>query len=228
MIRYKKTVLIAMLMVVISTAFSTNVFAGGFGRYCANANPHSKGAAEYYEEIDESKNISFSFDTKKGRLVVKKCRDKGEMRNFSSIRMPHWDSYKNQITSIEIEDGVTKIGNSAFAGCKYVTSITIPDSVKEIGNNAFQGCKSLNKVEIPASVTKIGRQAFAECIGLSSITYKGNSDLDRKDVFEDCLSLKKVNVPSNYTEDTFCGQNISKVEINSDKCDADTSKLNSK
>ena len=229
MIRCKKTVLIAMSMVVMSTAFSTNVFAGGFCGCCVTRSeyPPLNGTDRYgvtrsecptstYCTCDSSEasssteqtnklDISFLFNIKTGKLLVK-YRGEGEMHDFSSIRVPHWDSYKNQITSIEIEEGVTKIGNNAFADCKYVTTIEIPNTVEEIGNNAFRGCKSLKKVTIPDSVTRIGKQAFAECIDLSSLTYQGNSDLDRKDVFKDCPRLRKVNVLPSYKGDTFCGK----------------------
>lgn len=225
MIRYRKTISIAILMVIIATAFSTNVFAGGFDGCCVPRSecppPNGINVLDSYDPIIEEHIdpvVSFSFDVEEGELVIK---GKGGIRDFSLLRSFPWDSYKNKIKHIKIEKGVTSIGNNAFVDCKYVTDIEIQSGVIEIGNNAFKGCKNLTEVIIPASVTEIGRQAFADCTGLKSLTYLGNIDLDRKDAFYDCTRLKKVNVLSTYKGNKFCGKETYKGYT-------DTSKITSK
>ena len=52
------------------------------------------------------------------------------------------------VENLEIPDGVTSIGKSAFSGCSSLTSVTIPDSVTSIGQGAFDNCKNLNRVDI--------------------------------------------------------------------------------
>ena len=64
---------------------------------------------------------------------------------------------------IEIPNGVTSIGEYAFAYCSGLTSITIPDSVTSIGEYAFAYCSGLTSVTIPDSVTSIGNRAFCDC-----------------------------------------------------------------
>ena len=46
---------------------------------------------------------------------------------------------------VSIPDGVTDIGDGAFAWCN-VMEVTIPSSVKRIGWGAFSGCRGLNAV----------------------------------------------------------------------------------
>ena len=46
---------------------------------------------------------------------------------------------------------VREIGERAFAG-KNITSVDIPDSVTVIGNDAFHGCIGLTSISIPDSV----------------------------------------------------------------------------
>lgn len=63
----------------------------------------------------------------------------GAMADYQSGYTP-WYSYRNQITSLVIEEGVTYIGDNAFNGVGLV-EITIPASVTGIGETVF-GCNS--------------------------------------------------------------------------------------
>lgn len=53
-----------------------------------------------------------------------------------------------KVTDLVIPDGVTRIGDGAFAYCSGLTSVTIPGSVIEIGEYAFDECSSLTSVHI--------------------------------------------------------------------------------
>jgi hypothetical protein len=53
------------------------------------------------------------------------------------------------LTSIEIPDSVTSIGNSAFKSCSNLTSVVIPDGVTSIGSNTFEGCSNLTEMTLP-------------------------------------------------------------------------------
>ena len=64
-------------------------------------------------------------------------------------------------SSVEVPDGITSIGYSAFKNRTDLTSITIPNSVTSIGDSAFSGCPNLTIISIPNSVTSIGGSAFA-------------------------------------------------------------------
>lgn len=106
-----------------------------------------------------------------------------------------WCGYEfpyRPITSIEIGNGVTHIGNYAFWDLSDLSSIVIPANVKSIGNGAFEQCSGLASVtlneglesigggafggshllaiNIPASVTSVGVLFVNDCIHLESIT----------------------------------------------------------
>ncbi len=83
------------------------------------------------------------------------------------------------IKKVEIADGVTKIGNSAFSGLATgsdLTSIKMPEGLTEIGECAFNECKGLTSIEIPEGVTSIGLYAFNNCNSLSTINYHGTPE----------------------------------------------------
>ncbi|HZJ78757.1 MAG TPA: leucine-rich repeat domain-containing protein [Clostridia bacterium] len=59
-----------------------------------------------------------------------------------------------------VDNGVKKIGESAFQFCSALKTIELPEGLIEIGDSAFSGCRGLEKVTIPSSVEKIGASTF--------------------------------------------------------------------
>lgn len=95
----------------------------------------------------------------------------GAMRSFANKTSMPWYDYLDQVEEIIIEEGVTSIGNYAFAGCANVTSVTIDSDVASIGVNAFSGCSKLETISLPASLTSISNYAFNNCSALSLIEF---------------------------------------------------------
>ena len=79
-------------------------------------------------------------------------------------------AYQNAVQKVDIGEGVTSIGGSAFQNCSSLASITIPEGVTSIGNRAFYSCPSLASITIPEGVTSIDTYAFYSCPSLASIT----------------------------------------------------------
>ena len=103
------------------------------------------------------------------------------------------------ITSITIPDSVTSIGNDAFGDCGNLTDITIPDSVTSIGDYTFYGCKSLTSVTIPDSVKSVGQSAFEYCESLTSITIPCSVTSIGNDAFGFCENLTNITIPDSVT-----------------------------
>ena len=101
-------------------------------------------------------------------------------------------SWCSSLTNIDIPDSVTSIGDYAFLDCSDLTSVTIPDGVTSIGDFAFSRCGSLTSVTIPDSVTSIGNSAFLACSGLTSVTIPGSVTSIGGEAFRDCDSLKSI------------------------------------
>ncbi|MGN1234590.1 MAG: leucine-rich repeat domain-containing protein, partial [Christensenellaceae bacterium] len=75
------------------------------------------------------------------------------------------------LTSVDIPDGVTSIGDYAFYHCTGLTSVVIGNGVTSIGEEAFSWCDSLTSVIIPDTVNSIGGLAFYNCTDLTSVTF---------------------------------------------------------
>ena len=89
-------------------------------------------------------------------------------------------------SNVEIDGGV-------FSRCSKLTSINIPEGVTSIGDMAFVGCSSLTSINIPEGVTSIGDWTFNNCSSLTSISSYNTTapTLGTKNVF--------TSMPSNGT-----------------------------
>jgi hypothetical protein len=116
----------------------------------------------------------------------------------ASFSSPDW-GYLNTIHKIEIGDGITSIGTTAFFLCCSLSQITIPNSVTSIGANAFYNCYSLSQITIPNSVTSIGATQFAKCHSLSQITIPNSVTSIGANAFYNCYSLSQITIPDSVT-----------------------------
>ena len=121
------------------------------------------------------------------------------------------------LTTINIPNSVTAIGNEAFWGCDSLTTINIPNSVTTIGNWAFSGCKSLTTINIPNSVTTIGSWAFSCCKSLTTINIPNSVTTIGDEAFDCCESLTTINIPNSVTmigDEAFnCCESLTTINI---------------
>ncbi|MDD4754295.1 MAG: leucine-rich repeat protein [Desulfitobacteriaceae bacterium] len=98
----------------------------------------------------------------------------GGMNSYNSLYL----SIQSQITSVEIESGITNIGAWMFDGCKNLKSVTIPNSVTSIGEYAFHYCSGLTSITFAeqSQITSIGEFAFYNCSGLTSVALSRQED----------------------------------------------------
>ena len=64
------------------------------------------------------------------------------------------------LRTVTMSEGITEIGQSAFASCSVLYLISMPDSLITIGDSAFSKCTTLVNVTIGKNVEKIGDFAF--------------------------------------------------------------------
>ena len=98
--------------------------------------------------------------------------------------------YVPSTLKIVVISGGTRIGDSAFYGCKDITNIIIGNSIISIGNSAFYNCTSLTGITIGNGVTSIGGYAFNKCKSLTNITIPDSVTSIRFHAFDNCTNLQ--------------------------------------
>lgn len=91
---------------------------------------------------------------------------------------------------IEIPEGVTDIGQYAFASCYNI--ISLPSTLMSIESNAFENCQGITSLTIPPSVTKWGENVFCNCVNLVNVTGIEEYEVIPKGMFLHCYSLENI------------------------------------
>lgn len=113
-----------------------------------------------YYGVNMGDNITWTYDA--GTL---RFSGKGDMNNILNgsrgERAPWYNSdYRDSITNIVIEEGITSVGSWAFISLVNVTTVTIPSTVTVIQPHAFQNCQGIKCMNLPNGLTAIGTNAF--------------------------------------------------------------------
>jgi len=97
--------------------------------------------------------------------------------------------FGSDIRSINISEGITRIGKSTFQNCVSLTKVIFPDSLNTIGSSAFENCYALEYIDIPNNINQIGKYAFKNS-GLQSVTI--SADTTNSLAFAECPYLETV------------------------------------
>ncbi len=120
----------------------------------------------------------------------------------------------DNFTEVIIPEGVTEIGDYAFAETK-VKKITLPESLEKIGDYAFY-MSTLEEIVIPSGVKEIGYSAFDRCLNLKNATLNSGLEKIGERAFMLCGMLSDIEIPHTVTEignEAFMGTGLYSVTI---------------
>lgn len=86
-------------------------------------------------------------------------------------------SYNMSAVTVIVPEGVTSVGEGAFAMAQSLKNVSLPFSLEKIGNSAFFGCVSLETVSICSNVRAIGTDAFSGTPYMAALTGVGGDFL---------------------------------------------------
>lgn len=118
-----------------------------------SAVPVSAAEIVQQQECDTTTNAILMDD---GVLTISGTGSMDEQRHlclWENIGFWQDDTYRNQVESIVVEDGVTEVMH--LCDMENLKEITLPDTLTSIVG-AFVDCPNLTSVTIPASVVEIG------------------------------------------------------------------------
>ena len=101
-------------------------------------------------------------------------------------------SHCKNLKEVVFNDGLQKIGWSAFCGCSSLNVIKLPSTTIEIGLCAFTDCTKLSTIVLNEGLQKIGRSAFYECSSLSTIKLPSTVTVVGPCAFYECTNLREV------------------------------------
>lgn len=113
----------------------------------------------------------------------------------------------SEIESVVVPEGVERIEDSAFMGCKALKEVILPSSLRVIETDAFRMCLELESIVIPEGVYEIGMDVFTSCNKLKDI-YLPNSLWDiGVDAFCTFCTGMTLHVPKGSDAETYAKDN---------------------
>lgn len=140
----------------------------------------------------------------------------GKTDNWANPTYTPWHKYKDFISNVFVNDGITGVGPYAFYDHINLKNAVFSDSVLYIGQQIFAGCSNLSgvilgdgitgiaygafansgieQIKIPKNVKSISDCAFSHCTNLKSVIMDGVTSIG-DDSFSYCSSLKNFIIP---------------------------------
>lgn len=184
-----------------NTIYKTATIVGGEG---STAQAYAKEKNRKFEVIELESivhsgecgdNVSWCYDDSTKILTISGY---GDMTDYDYERnIAPWKIYP--IEKVIVEEGITSLGNSAFADLKTLAEIELPQSLKKVGVYSFRECDQLKEIVLPDTLTTLSESSFGSCRGLTSFTIPTSVTELPPHVFGACQKLKSIYIHAGLT-----------------------------
>ena len=110
-------------------------------------------------------------------------------------------SSRSKIFALEIPEGVTKVGNSAFNGCSNLARLTLPNSITFIDEWSFSYCNITGDVKIGTDCATIKSYAFTKNDKMTGVYIYNKDCTIEKDAFPKGIVIYGIN---GSTAEEYC------------------------
>lgn len=103
---------------------------------------------------------------------------------------------KSFVTTLEIGENLTGIGDYAFYGCSNMSSIKTGNGIVTLGNHAFDKCINMTTVDIPlaCNLKIIGAYSFKNCQSLQNFSMPTSVETLGDGCFKGCQDLTYIDL----------------------------------
>lgn len=206
--------------------------------------------------LTENGEADFTYNSRTYTPLTMTITGTGAMTDYTGSGKTPWWSNHIAITHLELPEGLTHVGNHAFALNYFIQSVTLPASVTSIGENAFVsvGSHTSNGCTFTAAkgskLTSIATEAFMKfggivdlrnCTSLTTIGEKVFEDYKKntvylpisirtieKDAFYSVTTTDKPTVEVSYKNSVLYVNGVFKAFSTTEKTTAITSFLHLK
>ena len=116
---------------------------------------------------------------------------------FGCCNEAYWEYHDESVSvNIQLNEGLTSIGDYAFSNIGYLREMELPDSLLTLGKAAFSST-SLESMTIPSKITVIPDSLFKDCIRLNAVTLPEGITEIGEWAFYHLDEMTNIKLPSN-------------------------------
>ena len=187
-----------MMLVTMIPSFSFADETGGTGSSAGSGTTIAATSGTCGATGNES-NVTWSFDKTSGTLTISGTGPMADYTVNGTGDDRPWKDYAESITKVQISEGVTSLGKSAFQNLTALKETNIPASITQLGDHIYRGDASLTTVNWAEGFTAPKITDTDSNTSTYSGTYVPTS------MFDGCTSLGADQELSTWLPESFTG-----------------------
>ena len=119
--------------------------------------------------------------------------------NYGHYLYAPWKISESKDLKVTISEGITSVGDYAFARTYNLANISLPSTITTIGVGSFNECSGIKgSINLPDGLTLIGEKAFNGCSGIEEVVIPDSISIIDGQAFRNCTGLQRLTIPFNY------------------------------